>query len=362
MDFKIIQWNLAGFFRHYEEVRNLMNSHNPAILMIQETHFNSNDNNNRILKGYRFERHDDPTATQHRKGGSAIGIRRDFKYDSVPLQTDFQAVAVRIFYPMEFTVCSIYIPPGEKVSEQRILELLRQLPPPILIGGDLNARNIIWGSDRSDNRGKTIEKAMNSEDLNLLNSGDNTHFSSAYQSYSAIDVTFASPIIELSFDWAVLGDSMGSDHFPIVMTTFQGGSCDQVRPKWKLDKADWEKFDSLISNLCNQHPHPSATEFTELLIQAADESIPRSKGNAHRPQVPWWTDEIKISIQERRRAERKCRKSPSQENIINFRRAQAKTRRLMRHARRSSFRKFIKAILCLAQNKKSIRRCIITNN
>lgn len=174
MDFKIIQWNLAGFFSHYEEVRNLMRIHNPVILMLQETHFNTTDNDDRILRGYNFVRNDDPTAILHRKGGSAIGIRQDFKHVNIPLRTALQAVAVKLSYPIEFSICSIYIPPGENVSEQAILELLKQLPHPVLIGGDLNARNSIWGSDRTDRRGKIIENAMNSEDLNLLNTGDHT--------------------------------------------------------------------------------------------------------------------------------------------------------------------------------------------
>lgn len=344
MEYKILQWNIAGFFSHYEEVRNLLKIHNPAVLMIQESHFHLNDDNHRILSGFSFERADDPTALNHRKGGSAIGVRNDFKYDPIPLRTRYQAVAVRLYYPLEFTVCSIYLPPHEDVSETELADLLGQLPAPLLIGGDLNARNSAWRSDRTDRKGQTIETVMTAENLNLLNTGENTHFSAAYLSYSAIDVSYASPILELFFEWTVTEDSMGSDHYPIFMTSFQGGSSDQTRKRWKLKEADWQNFESLISSFCQENPQPSVETFSNAIVAAASQSIPKTKGSSHRPQVPWWSDDIKKSIQARRSAERRCRKNPTQENLIEFRRAQATTRRLIRQSRKKSFQAFIESI------------------
>ena len=56
------------------------------------------------------------------------------------------------------TLCSIYLPPQDIVREEDMRELLDQLPTPIILQGDLNAHNTVWGSEKTSTRGKMIEK------------------------------------------------------------------------------------------------------------------------------------------------------------------------------------------------------------
>lgn len=62
------------------------------------------------------------------------------------------------------------------------------------------------------------------DELNLivLNDGSATHFSTAYQTFSAIDLTLISLSLAPLAKWKVLQDLHHSDHFPII--------CELARP------------------------------------------------------------------------------------------------------------------------------------
>ena len=46
------------------------------------------------------------------------------------------------------TVCSIYLPPTDQVTEDAMRELLEQLPAPMILLGDFNTLKPLWGSDK----------------------------------------------------------------------------------------------------------------------------------------------------------------------------------------------------------------------
>ena len=118
---------------------------------------------------------------------------------------------------------------------------------------------------------------MEEENLNILNTGEMTHFSAAYQSYSAIDITYGSLILQIFFDWSVLEDSMRSDHFAIAMSTFVGGSSDQSCRRWKIKETDWSKFQEKFSEAyTNPNSDDPIQDLTHAIQMAAEKSIPKS--------------------------------------------------------------------------------------
>ena len=51
------------------------------------------------------------------------------------------------------TVCFIYLSPTDQVTEEDdIRELLEQLPAPMILLGDFNAHNTLWGSEKMSTR------------------------------------------------------------------------------------------------------------------------------------------------------------------------------------------------------------------
>ena len=58
------------------------------------------------------------------------------------------------------TICSIYIPPTDQVTEEDMRDFLKQLPAPMILLGDFNKHNTLWGSERTSTRGRMLEKNL----------------------------------------------------------------------------------------------------------------------------------------------------------------------------------------------------------
>ena len=151
-------------------------------------------------------------------GGVAIFIREDVYSEEYQLQTDLEAIAVRIPLPVMTTICSLYLPPGQTIEERKLQQLIRQLPQPFLVLGDFNAHDPTWGDLKSDPRGKMTLGLLNQLNVCLLNTGESTHFSIAHGTHSSIDLSVCSPALMPHLRWDVHQDLCDSDHYLINIT------------------------------------------------------------------------------------------------------------------------------------------------
>lgn len=183
--------------------------------------------------------------------------------------------------------------------------------------------------------------------LDILNTGANTHFSTAFGTYSAIDISIASPILTTVFDWRIHFDLCSSDHFPIVLAQLQRNLIETRRPKWKIKNANWQLF-STLANI----EKPSATkqidqivsEMAIKIIDAATETIPKTAHTPKRAPVPWWSEEVSRCIQNRKKALARFNRAPSQENLSAFRLTRAQARRTIREAKKQSWIDFVSSL------------------
>ena len=193
--------------------------------------------------------------------------------------------------------------------------------------GDFNSHHTLWGCTHTNDKGRIIEDFITKHDLVLLNDKSATYLHPATGSYSSLDLTIGSPEICPEFNWKVVDDLHGSDHFPIQV--WQRGSSILQRPqRWKLLKANWEQF----RVHCEQTIHPNAFKdcenpaefFTSLLYSAAVKSIPQTSTNPKHPNKPWFNDDCKNAIAERKYILRQFNLRPTQENRSKFKIARAK--------------------------------------
>ena len=127
---------------------------------------------------------------------------------------------------------------------KRTFNSINQLPQPYLILGDFNGRHHFWGDTVSNNRGNSLFSLIESLDLTVLNTGKPTHFNQQTGTFSCIDLSITSPNAYLDFNWEIIDDLHGSDHFPIMITC--GDSVPVSRaPRWCTDRADWPLFKEL---------------------------------------------------------------------------------------------------------------------
>ena len=125
------------------------------------------------------------------QGGVAMYIHSSLPYEELSINTSLQVVAARIQVEHHKLVifASIYIPGSYEVTKQQLLDMINQLPKPMVIMGDVNAHSEQWGMRNClDQRGGVMKDILVSQKLNCLNNGLPTHISG-----TAIDITVASP-------------------------------------------------------------------------------------------------------------------------------------------------------------------------
>lgn len=343
---QLLQWNLNGFRTRYEDLKILITELQPVALLLQETHFLPT--HTATVKGFTIFRHDcfDP-AQLRAKGGVAILLSDHLQATRLPLQTSLQAVAVRTFFTQNLTLCSLYLPPHEPLDIDDLINLISQLPAPFLISTDANSHSRLWDFTRtsSDARGKCFEHLLSTEPLQLLNTGEHTHFST-HGTTSAIDLTLVHDKISSDFLWQVSDTPCGSDHHPILLTYLPSLPPTPITSHWKIDSSKWQLFSDLVripANSALDDPDATLLTFISSLETAGNQAFGRTTGNAKKS-VPWWTADCHAAIQARNRLYNKVRKFPTLDNIIELKKQNATTRRLLKETRRNSWAEYVSSL------------------
>ena len=346
----ILQWNCRGLVSHWAESKTFFLLLAPIIIALQETWLLPTDPYNLSLFNYSLYRYDE-TDGERRHGGAALYINNDFVHDQLTLNTPLQAVACTVrLNGRQIDICSIYIPPNTDNStiERHLNHLISQFAHPFLLLGDFNAHSPMWGrhTRTSDGRGDIIEHFLDIHQLVLLNKGDNTHFSLAHNTESAIDLSICSPQICPLFEWSVDCDIRHSDHYPIqIKTTFRldSDTVSSFLPRWNLKRADWDRF----QDICNvdheqfNNPEQAITYITDTILSAANTSIPSTTPSPRRKLVPWWSQEVAQAIARRKRAFRAYLRHRDDASLIMRNKERARCKRIIREAKRSSWQSFV---------------------
>ena len=328
----LVQWNVRGLRSNYEELKLLLNKTYTPIVALQDCKMGEEQLSPR---GYALLKGNCPA------GEAALLIIQRVVHTELTLNSTLHSVAATVTLNKTFTICSIYLTPGETITKLNLENLIDQLPRPFLLLGDFNAHSSVWGDSRRDGRGKLIESILQDNDLILLNSKSPTFVHSVYNSTSAIDLAVSSPTIALDFQWSVHDDLCGSDHFPIFLTTHAEDNT--THPRYNFKKANW--------NLCSRYIDLKILEsdcpvelFTEKITAAAREAIPPYRGGKNLPIVPWFNEDCKQAILDRKRAQRKYFKHPTLLNFINFKKAKAKSKFIIKQSKASSWRHYVSTI------------------
>lgn len=210
------------------------------------------------------------------------------------------------------------------------------MPKPFLLVGDFNAHCTLWGSEKTDQRGKLIDFIL-SNDICLLNSHSPRYFSPNTRK--------------------VLETSYGSDHLPAVVklsSTLPTTNCRP--PRWKLHRADWLHFmevakleDALLSDLTIDETNE---KITSILIAAAEKAIPQSSTIVRKKLNPWWTQECMEAKKLQNKAWGVLRRYPTYSNLIQFKQAKAKARYVRRQAQKLSWQKYVSSLSSTLTSKR----------
>ena len=221
--------------------------------------------------------------------------------------------------------------------------------------GDFNSHSNVWGCRDTDQKGRIIEDVINRNNLLLYNNNiAYTYLHPGTGTYSAIDLTLAEASIFLDYSWKVHNDTCGSDHFPIILEN-SGPKLDDKIPRWNLRRAKWDEFkNSCILKLrsdANNTDDDNITYFSKTLTSIAKESIPKTSSNK-KHNKPWFDVDCKAAIRSRKAALRKFHLHPTADNLNNFKVHRAKTRRVIKTSKKTSWQNYVNRLNSSSKSKK----------
>lgn len=357
----LLSWNCHGFHQHASDLRDLINYYHPICVALQETFLQSTKFAK--IRNYSIFRKDNDNENRT-SGGVALLISHDYPCSPVHLQTDLQAVAVKIHIRSVITVCSLYLPPSSNIRQTTLNNLISQLPKPFFILGDMNGHSPLWGSLDSNNRGLQIEKLLCDHDLCLFNTNQITYFHLPNRSYHSLDLAISSPQLYPFWDFNVDKDLHNSDHFPIILSENISTTPIQRITRYVLDTADWNHF-SAVANITedmvkNNSIDEAVQIVTSTIISAADSSIRKSSGLFRRQTKPWWNQDCKMTYKDQRRAWNKFKRYPTTENFMYYKKCKATFRRTLRRSQKNSWASYVSSISNCISSKQmwaKVRRC-----
>ena len=87
----------------------------------------------------------------------------------------------------------------------------------MILLGNFNAHNPLWGSEKMRTRGRMLEKILDRYSLLCLDEKEETYYRAYGGCKSTIDITLANIMIALEYLRSKEYDFRGSDHFPIFI-------------------------------------------------------------------------------------------------------------------------------------------------
>lgn len=351
--FFIVQFNCNGVFPRLSELRLYMYHKKPDIVCLCETRV-APAMSEPHFAGYQ-------SVWRHRPnrggGGLCILVRNDIPFsvsDLIPFQNgqlEFQSVRLSSFFG-SLDILNLYNPCAN-VSYEELSHLSSQLCPANVVVGDLNAHSPLWDQrGRSNFTGRGVELFLDSHSHGLLNPFYSpTYIDSRSGTTSCLDLCLASLPL-LSYGSFATGPDIGSDHLPVECSFDFCVKKTQIcgPPRWLVGKGNWPMWhDDLNGSSFDTIVPASASalneDFCSRLLAISSKNIPQSTGgNRQHRCTPWWDADCSRAVAQRRRARLLLSHSPTQQNLIAYKRCTAIARHLIRKKKKNSWRQFVNSL------------------
>ena len=94
----------------------------------------------------------------HPHGGVSLLVKETVPQSHITLNSTLKAVAARVTLHHTVTICSVYLLPSQPIDLDKLNQLYMELPAPVILLGDFNAHNVLWGHKR-DPRGSILSNS-----------------------------------------------------------------------------------------------------------------------------------------------------------------------------------------------------------
>ena len=220
---------------------------------------------------------------------------------------------------------SIYVRPNCRDSEDALVRCINEANAflkshrcqELIIMGDLNSRNPLWGDHSWNSCGNRLAKAIIENNLYVLNDGQPT-FTCVDDGSSVIDLCIVSeglarmnPKIFVDYETELFTGAPNRGHYPIIFTLAEQNPINEPTPSkmrnWQ--ETDWKRFQEVSEEIClnkqlqwleNSNNTEILWEITRDIMKEAAERIVPLKRTTHHSK-PYWNPKLsKLSSELRR--------------------------------------------------------------
>lgn len=300
--------NICGYYNKYPLLQKMAEVNSAKIICLQETKIK-----NGAIRLKHFVSYQRNCQESRATYGEAVLIHHSLPSRPHLLPTTLQhvncvAAEVRIGGRW-YVVASAYIKGNQIGAIEKLIEYANKHPRFMLLG-DLNARSIEYGDYATNSRGRELKNAIDSTRMVRLENNVPTY--TGYQGHTVIDHIVVSGNLHSSFSGCYLGQSVTSDHEPLVADF---GSPEKSRRdpitirRFRL--ADWPRISEKIDSRLEQEftlargVEEAANKFNSIVKEEIDRGVPTRTILPHKQQLP---PQIVAMIKEKRRLMRKIAK------------------------------------------------------
>ncbi|KPJ08991.1 Retrovirus-related Pol polyprotein from type-1 retrotransposable element R1 [Papilio machaon] len=217
----------------------------------------------------------------------------------------------------EIGVVSVYLEPNKPIKPylDQIGSVVDKLgTASVVLGGDLNAWCMDWGSQKTDSRGLEVAETLDVLGLHILNQGSEPTFDTVRggKRYSScIDITACTtPLLGRVTNWRTDDGVSSSDHrailFDINLQKSVGMDIRCSTRKYNTRKANWGEFRSKLApkwrekGLTTEKVREVTSRegleemvgrYVETVVEACGETMP-GISQRRRAGLPWWSEEL----------------------------------------------------------------------
>lgn len=351
----ILQWNARSAVANKMTLEKTLFEKNIHIALISETWFKPGKFYN--FPGYNVIRDD----REDGRAGAAIFLKTNIFYrenHSYYKISDTQSCAVSVTYDEKsVNIVSFYNDHTNNVTSQEWTRFFTSFQGPTVFGGDSNCHHLAWGCTKTDTKGRSLLDAMDDANLLFLNTGAATLMRSIHhRNVSAIDLTIVTADLSGFFDWNVIDDALGSNHYPILLSSnvmsFKSIIKTPIR-KWKIAQADWTKFqiemkilsEPYLENI-NHGQENSYENFIQDLNIASEKSIPKvsnfnENGKFRRP---WWNEECEKLLKDRKTKLNLYKCTLNLEDFLEYTKSDSKFKKYCKESQKKSWQSFCNSL------------------
>ncbi|GFS74849.1 putative RNA-directed DNA polymerase from transposon X-element [Trichonephila clavipes] len=191
--------------------------------------------------------------------------------------------------------------------------------------------------------------------LCLLNHEEPTYFHEPTRSFHTIDLAICSPSLLPHLNLSVEKDLYNSDHFPVILSHDSDPGRKTFPPTYSYRRADWALFTQLAvitdAMVKTESVNTAVQEVTNVLIAAADLSIPKVSSHSFQRYKPWWNADCQTAYKNQRKLWGIFRRYPTTENLLAFKKAKANARRVRRRSQRQSWIRYVSSLTSSTSSK-----------